>query len=99
LRGWINEKEIRYFGINFHSLDGFFLFNKPYKDKTIPVEDIFEVYPRDQVIINEMVIIDGVDEDNPSDVDLNDEEELEKLVKKQYEQNQKGEIIFKEKNQ
>ena len=46
-----------------------------------------------------MVIIDGVDEDNPSDVDLNDEEELEKLVKKQYEQNQKGEIIFKEKNQ
>ncbi|MFS0765448.1 MULTISPECIES: hypothetical protein [Peribacillus] len=80
-------------------LTGYFLFTKPYKDKKKPVEDFFKVYPRDQVIINEMMIIEGVDEDNPGDIDLNDEEELEKLVKKQYEQNQKGEIIFTEKNQ
>ncbi|MBL3641426.1 hypothetical protein [Peribacillus frigoritolerans] len=79
-------------------LTGFFLFTKPYKDKTKPVEDFIKVYPRDQVIINEMMIIEGVDEDNPGDIDLNDEAELRKLVKKQYEQNQKGEIIFTEKN-
>ncbi|WP_458354646.1 hypothetical protein [Peribacillus frigoritolerans] len=83
----------------FKVLTGIFLFTKPYKDKTKPVEDIFKVYSRDQVIINEMKIIEGVDEDNPGNIDLNDEEELEKLVKKQYEQNQKGEIIFTEKNQ
>ncbi|WP_170971708.1 hypothetical protein, partial [Peribacillus simplex] len=64
-----------------------------------PVEDFIKVYPRDQVIINEMMVIEGVDEDNPGDIDLNDEEELEKMVKKQYEQSQKGEIIFTEKNQ
>lgn len=46
-----------------------------------------------------MMIIEGVDEDNPGDIDLNDEAELRKLVKKQYEQNQKGEMIFTEKNQ
>ncbi|MEF2093531.1 hypothetical protein V3595_02500 [Bacillus sp. CFBP9009] len=80
-------------------LTGFFLFTKPYKNKTKSIEDIFEVYPTVQVITNEMIFIEGVDEDNPGDIDLNDEEELEKLVKKQYEQNQKGEIIFTEKNQ
>ncbi|TKH04355.1 hypothetical protein FC682_14355 [Peribacillus simplex] len=80
-------------------LTGYFLFTKLYKDKTKPVEDFIKVYPRDQVIINEMMVIEGVDEDNPGDIDLNDEEELEKLVKKQYEQSQKGEIIFTEKNQ
>ncbi|MGG0410773.1 hypothetical protein [Peribacillus simplex] len=80
-------------------LTGYFLFTKPYKDKTKPVDDFIKVYPRDQVIINEMIIIEGVDEDNPSDIDLNDEEEIKKLAKKQYEQNQKGEIIFTEKNQ
>ncbi|MGG1484975.1 hypothetical protein ABEI56_13005 [Peribacillus castrilensis] len=80
-------------------LTGFFLFTKSYKDKTKPVEDIFEVYPTDQVITNEMIFIEGIDEVNPGNIDLNDEEELEKLVKKQYEQNQKGEIIFTEKNQ
>ncbi|MCM3673742.1 MULTISPECIES: hypothetical protein [Peribacillus] len=76
-----------------------YLFTKPYKDKTKPVEDFIKVYPRDQVILNEMMIIEGVDEDNPDDIDLNDEEEIKKLAKKQYEQNQKGEIIFTEKNQ
>ena len=80
-------------------LTGFFLFTKPNKDKTKHVEDFIKVYPRDQVIINEMMIIEGVDEGNPGDIDLNDEAELRKLVKKQYEQNQKGEIIFTEKNQ
>ncbi|MCP1095891.1 hypothetical protein ACPOM7_07775 [Peribacillus castrilensis] len=80
-------------------LTSFFLFTKPYKEKTKPVEDIFEVYPTDQVITNEMIFIEGIDEVNPGNIDLNDEEELEKLVKKQYEQNQKGEIIFTEKNQ
>ncbi|MGG3559730.1 hypothetical protein ABES23_24315 [Peribacillus frigoritolerans] len=80
-------------------LTGFFLFTKPYKDKTKPVEDIFEVYPTDQVKTNEMIFIEGIDEVNSGNIDLNDEEELRKLVKKQYEQNQKGEIIFTEKNQ
>ncbi|MBT2601708.1 hypothetical protein J7E55_01365 [Bacillus sp. ISL-53] len=80
-------------------LTGYFLFTKPYRDKTKPVEDIFEVYPTDKVITTEMIFIEGIDEDNPGDIDLNDEEELEKLVKKQYKQNQKGEIIFTEINQ
>ncbi|MCK1981597.1 MULTISPECIES: hypothetical protein [Peribacillus] len=80
-------------------LTGFFLFTKPYKNKTNSVEDFIKEYPRDQVIIHEMMIIEGVDEDNPDNIDLNDEEELEKLAKRQYEQSQKGEIIFTEKNQ
>ncbi|UYY97757.1 hypothetical protein OJ967_20350 [Peribacillus frigoritolerans] len=80
-------------------LTGFFLFTKPFRDKTKPVEDIFEVYPTDQVIKNEMIFIEGIDEVNPGNIDLNDEAELRKLAKKQYEQNQKGEIIFTEKNQ
>jgi hypothetical protein len=80
-------------------LTGFFLFTKPYKNKTKPVEDIFEVYPTDQVITNEMIFIEGIYEVNPGNIDLNDEEELRKLAKKQYEQNQKGEIIFTEKKQ
>lgn len=80
-------------------LTGFFLFTKPYKNKIKSVDDFIKEYPRDQVIIHEMMIIEGVDEDNPDDIDLNDEEELEKLVKRHYEQSQKGEIIFTEKNQ
>ncbi|CAH0289984.1 hypothetical protein SRABI96_04234 [Peribacillus sp. Bi96] len=56
-------------------LTGYFLYTKPYKDKTKPVEDIIEVYPPDQVITNEMIIIEGIDEVNPGDIDLNDEEE------------------------
>ncbi|WP_347940182.1 hypothetical protein AAEY33_21115 [Peribacillus simplex] len=80
-------------------LTGLFLFTKPYKDKTKPVEDIFKVNQPDQVIINEMITIEGIDEVNPGDIDLNDEEEIIKLVKKQYEQSEKGEIIFTEKNQ
>ncbi|MFF2497064.1 hypothetical protein [Peribacillus sp. NPDC058075] len=46
-----------------------------------------------------MMIIEGDDEDNPDDIDLNDEGELEKLVKRHYEQSQKGEIFFTENNQ
>ncbi|MGE1100558.1 hypothetical protein [Peribacillus simplex] len=80
-------------------LTGYFLFTKPYKDKTKPVEDIFKVDQPDQVIINEMIIIEGIDEVNPGNIDLNDEEEIEKMAKKQYEQSEKGEIIFTEKNQ
>ncbi|TDL88526.1 hypothetical protein E2R55_15145 [Vibrio vulnificus] len=80
-------------------LTGLFLFTKPYKDKTKPVEDIFKVNQPDQVIINEMITIEGIDEVNPGNIDLNDEEELRKLAKKQYEQNQKGKIIFTEKKQ
>ncbi|MGW8424197.1 hypothetical protein ACWGJQ_01680 [Peribacillus simplex] len=80
-------------------LTGHFLFTKPYKDKTKPVEDIFEVNQPDQVIINEMITIEDIDEVNPGDIDVNDEEEIIKLVKKQYEQNEMGEIIFTEKNQ
>ncbi|MFE4810169.1 hypothetical protein ACFQ9Y_03220 [Peribacillus simplex] len=75
------------------------LFTKPYKDKTRPVEDIFKVNQPDQVIINEMITIEGIDEVNPGDIDLNDEEEIIKLAKKQYELNEMGEIIFTEKNQ
>lgn len=80
-------------------LTAYFLFTKPYKNKTKPVEDIFEVYPTDQVIINEMLFIEGIDEVNQGNIDLNDEEELRKLARKQYEQNEKGEIIFTEENQ
>ncbi|MED3907744.1 hypothetical protein P4597_00870 [Peribacillus simplex] len=80
-------------------LTGYFLYTKPYKDKTKPVEDFIKVYPRDHVIINEMIIIEGIDEVNPGDIDLNDEEEIKKMAKKQYEQNEKGEIIFTEENQ
>ncbi|SIQ09094.1 hypothetical protein SAMN05878482_101310 [Peribacillus simplex] len=80
-------------------LTGYFLLTKPYKDKTKPVEDFIKVNPRDQVIINEMIIIEGIDEVNPGDIDLNDEEEIKKLAKKQYEQNEMGEIIFTEKDQ
>ncbi|MEY9868829.1 cell division protein FtsB [Peribacillus sp. B2I2] len=81
-------------------LTAFFLFTKPYKNKTKPVEDIFEVNQTDQVIkTNEMIFIEGIDEVNPGNIDLNDEEELEKLARKQYEQNEKGEIIFTEENQ
>ncbi|MGE7758757.1 hypothetical protein [Peribacillus sp. NPDC097895] len=80
-------------------LTGCFLYTKPYKDKTKPVEDIFEVYPPDQVITNEMIIIADMDEVNPGDIDLNDEEELIKFTRKQYEQNERGEIIFTEEDQ
>ncbi|MFJ7928770.1 hypothetical protein [Peribacillus sp. NPDC096448] len=80
-------------------LTGYFLLTKPYKDKTKPVEDFIKVNPRDQVIINEMIIIEGIDEVNPGDIDLNDEEEIKKLAKKQYEENEKGEIIFTKENQ
>ncbi|MFE4704478.1 hypothetical protein [Peribacillus simplex] len=80
-------------------LTGLFLFTKPYKDKTKPVEDIFKVNQPDQVIINEMITIEGIDEVNSGDIDVNDEEEIRKLAKKQYEQNEMGEIIFTEKNQ
>jgi hypothetical protein len=93
------EKKFGILASIFIVLTGFFLFTKPYKDKTKPVEDFIKVNPRDHVIINEMIIIEGIDEVNPGDIDLNDEEELEKLVKKQYEQNQKGEIIFTKENQ
>ncbi|MFJ7511463.1 hypothetical protein ACIQW7_18590 [Peribacillus simplex] len=80
-------------------LTGYFLFTKPYKEKTKPVEDIFKVNQPDQVIINEMITIEGIDEVNPGDIDVNDEEDIIKLAKKQYEQNEMGEIIFTEKNQ
>ncbi|MBT2648372.1 hypothetical protein J7E52_17010 [Bacillus sp. ISL-34] len=78
-------------------LTGYFLFTKPYKDKTKPVEDFIKVDQRDQVIIHEMITLEG--EVNPGDIDLNDEEEIIKLAKKQYEQSEKGEIIFTEENQ
>ncbi|CAH0151580.1 hypothetical protein [Peribacillus simplex] len=80
-------------------LTGYFLFTKPYKDKTKPVEDIFKVDQPDRVIINEMITVEGIDDVNPGDIDLNDEEEIIKLAKKQYEQSEKGEIIFTEENQ
>ncbi|MES1041475.1 hypothetical protein [Peribacillus simplex] len=37
-------------------LTGFFLFTKPYKNKTKSVEDFIKEYPRNQVIIHEMMI-------------------------------------------
>ncbi|MET1180301.1 hypothetical protein ABG775_20405 [Peribacillus simplex] len=77
-------------------LTGYFLFAKPYKDKTKPVEDSFKVNQPDRVIIKEMITIEGIDEVTPGDVDLNDDKEISKLAKRQYEQNEKGEIIFTE---
>ncbi|MFF2857097.1 hypothetical protein [Peribacillus sp. NPDC058002] len=85
------KKKFGIFGSIIIVLTGYFLFTKPYKDKTKPVEDIFKVNQPDQVIL-----IEGIDEVNPGDIDLNDEEEIIKLAKRQYEQNEKGEIIFTE---
>lgn len=90
------KKKFGIFGSIIIVLTGYFLFTKPYKDKTKAVEDVFKVNQPDQVIINEMISIEGIDEVNPGDIDLNDEEEIIKLVKRQYEQNEKGEIIFTE---
>ncbi|MDV7766206.1 hypothetical protein [Peribacillus sp. CSMR9] len=78
---------------------GCFLFNKPFNNKTKPMEDIIMVYPANRVITNEVILIGDEAEGNLPDIDLNDEKELEKLAKKQYEQGEKGEIIFTEENQ
>ncbi|MGE7182410.1 hypothetical protein ACQKKK_00135 [Peribacillus sp. NPDC006672] len=80
-------------------LTGYFLFNKPFKNKTKPMEDIIMVYPTNRVISNEVILIGDKVEGNLPDIDLNDEEEIRKLAKKQYEQGEKGEIIFTEENQ
>ncbi|MGE6611186.1 hypothetical protein ACQKFG_11760 [Peribacillus sp. NPDC076916] len=90
------KKKFSIFGSIIIVLTGIFLFTKPYKDKTKPVEDSFKVNQPDQVIINEMISIEGIDEVNPGDIDLNDDKEISKLAKRQYEQNEKGEIIFTE---
>ncbi|KON70845.1 hypothetical protein AKG34_20070 [Peribacillus butanolivorans] len=73
---------------------GYFLFIKPYKNKTKPIEDFIQVNPTVKVITDEMIFIMDNKQDNLHDIDLNNEEEISKLARKEYEQNNNEEIIF-----
>ncbi|MEJ9228818.1 hypothetical protein LAV79_04850 [Peribacillus butanolivorans] len=73
---------------------GYLLFTKPYKNKSKPLEDFIQVYPTENVITDEMIFIMDNKQDNLHDIDLNNEEEISKLARKEYEQNNNEEIIF-----
>ncbi|MBK5461816.1 MULTISPECIES: hypothetical protein [unclassified Peribacillus] len=73
---------------------GYFLFIKPYKNETKPIEDFIQVNPTVKVITDEMILIMDNKQDNLHDIDLNNEEEISKLARKEYEQNNNEEIIF-----
>ncbi|MBK5443452.1 hypothetical protein [Peribacillus sp. TH24] len=50
--------------------------------------------PTVKVITDEMILIMDNKQDNLHDIDLNNEEEISKLARKEYEQNNNEEIIF-----
>ena len=77
------------------ALTGCFVFALLFFKKTDPLEDMFIVHPANRVITNEFILNgDEADKSNLEDIDLNDEEQIRELTRKQYKQGESGEIIF-----